>query len=74
MVVAVALMGPSSDEPLIVALLCTAVALLRLTFGYGRYLRFNLPFFTALATQAMVLLTIYVVELNIGWITVGPRQ
>lgn len=51
-------------------LLCGGVGAYRLSFALQRYLRFDRPLLTALATQAIVLLAVFTAEVNLlpwGW-------
>jgi hypothetical protein len=52
------------SDAFVLMMICPLVALYRLTFAYKRYLRFNHPFFTVLASQVMVFLATFVVLLN----------
>ena len=51
---------------LAVVLACAAVATYRLTFAYGRYLRFDRPLLTVLAAQAIVVLFVGVVLVQLA--------
>jgi hypothetical protein len=50
-----------ADLAMLTALVCAAATTYRLTFAYGRYLRFHLPLATVLATQVIVFLTVLAV-------------
>ncbi len=55
-----------SPWPIFIAVVCSVLTLYRVYFGYARYLRFHLPFWTVLSSQIMVLLVFMIVYLRIS--------
>lgn len=55
-----------NGSPMLIALLCGAFALYRLTIAYKRYLRFHMPFATVLSSQIIVTMIFLIVYLRLS--------